>query len=165
MDTVTFSSREPGSDGPCLFSLAMWNWLELASTEGAEKEEDDDEGRSASSWLLLPLLLSLLQSVLSRLSESLVPPGAPPPRGSPWILFLSAFCCASATCGSWRIMGSLGESLVLFFLFLRLVLGVVATLARFLPKVLEKVAEVAEIPMVVVVVALGGSMGTSTSAG
>lgn len=62
-------------------------------------------------------------------------------------------------------MGSLGESLVLFFLFLRLVLGVVATLARFLPKVLVKVVEVAEIPMVVVVVALGGSMGTSTSVG
>ena len=62
------------------------------------------------------------------------------------------------------MMGSLGESLVLFFLFLRLILGVVATLARFLPKALVKVVEVAEMPMVVVVVALGGSMGTSTSA-
>lgn len=162
MDTMNFSSREPGSDSPSLFSLATCGWLEPARTEGAE--EDDDEGRSGSSWLLLPLLLSLLQSVLSRF-ESLVPPGAPPPRGSPWILFLSAFCCASATCGSWRIIGSLGESLVLFFLFLRLVLGVVATLARFLPNVLVKVVEVAEIPMVVVVVALGGSMGTSTSVG
>lgn len=165
MDTKTFSSRQPGSDSPCLFSFAKCGWLEPTKTVGAEEEEEDDEGRSVSSWLLLPLLLSLLQSVLSRLSESLVPPVAPPPRGSPWILFLSAFCCASATCGSWRIMGSLGESLVLFFLFLRLVLGVVATLARFLPKELVKVAEVAEIPMVVVVVALGGSMGTSTSAG
>lgn len=62
------------------------------------------------------------------------------------------------------MMGSLGVSLVLFFLFFRLVLGVVTTLARFLPKALVKVVEVAEIPMVVVVVALGGSMGTSGSA-
>lgn len=62
------------------------------------------------------------------------------------------------------MMGSLGEeSFVLFFLFLRLVLGVVATLARFLPKAVVKVVEVADIPMVVVVVALGGSMGTSVS--
>lgn len=62
------------------------------------------------------------------------------------------------------MMGSLGaESLVLFFLFLRLVLGVVATLARFLPKAVVKVVEVADIPMVVVVVALGGSIGTSVS--
>lgn len=61
------------------------------------------------------------------------------------------------------MMGSLGESLVLFFLFLRLVLGVVATLARFLPKAVVKVVEVADIPMVVVVVALGGSIGTSAS--
>lgn len=61
-------------------------------------------------------------------------------------------------------MGSLGEeSLVLFFLFLRLVLGVVATLALFLPKAVVKVVEVADIPMVVVVVALGGSIGTSAS--
>lgn len=64
------------------------------------------------------------------------------------------------------MMGSLGEeSLVLFFLFLRLVLGVVATLARFLPKAVVKVVEVADIPMVVVVVALGGSIGTSDSEG
>lgn len=64
------------------------------------------------------------------------------------------------------MMGSLGEeSLVLFFLFLRLVLGVVATLARFLPKAVVKVVEVADIPMVVVVVALGGSIGTSASMG
>ncbi len=64
------------------------------------------------------------------------------------------------------MMGSLGEeSLVLFFLFLRLVLGVVATLARFLPKAVVKVVEVADIPMVVVVVALGGSIGTSVSEG
>lgn len=62
------------------------------------------------------------------------------------------------------MMGSLGESLVLFFLFFRLVLGVVTTLARFLPKALVKVVEVAEMPMVVVVVALGGSIGTSGSA-
>lgn len=62
------------------------------------------------------------------------------------------------------MMGSLDESLVLFFLFFRLVLGVVTTLARFLPKALVKVVEVAEMPMVVVVVALGGSMGTSGSA-
>lgn len=62
------------------------------------------------------------------------------------------------------MMGSLGEeSLVLFFLFLRLVLGVVATLALFLPKAVVKVVEVADIPMVVVVVALGGSIGTSAS--
>lgn len=62
------------------------------------------------------------------------------------------------------MMGSLGEeSLVLFFLFLRLVLGVVATLARFLPNAVVKVVEVADIPMVVVVVALGGSIGTSVS--
>lgn len=62
------------------------------------------------------------------------------------------------------MMGSLGEeSLVLFFLLLRLALGVVATLARFFPKAVVKVVEVAEIPMVVVVVALGGSMGTSVS--
>lgn len=62
------------------------------------------------------------------------------------------------------MMGSFGEeSLVLFFLFLRLVLGVVATLARFLPKAVVKVVEVADIPMVVVVVALGGSIGTSVS--
>lgn len=61
------------------------------------------------------------------------------------------------------MMGSLGVSLVLFFLFFRLVLGVVTTLARFLPKALVKVVEVAEMPMVVVVVALGGSMGTSGS--
>lgn len=71
---------------------------------------------------------------------------------------------AVLTCGSCNMMGSLGESLVLFFLFLRLVLGVVATLARFLPKAVVKVVEVADIPMVVVVVALGGSMGTSSSA-
>lgn len=44
-------------------------------------------------------------------------------------------------------------------------LGVVATLARFLPNAVVKVVEVADIPMVVVVVALGGSMGTSASAG
>lgn len=62
------------------------------------------------------------------------------------------------------MMGSLGVSLVLFFLFFRLVLGVVTMLARFLPKALVKVVEVAEMPMVVVVVALGGSMGTSGSA-
>lgn len=63
-------------------------------------------------------------------------------------------------------MGSLGEqSLVLFFLFLRLVPGVVATLARFLPKAVVKVVEVADMPMVVVVVALGGSRGTSASGG
>lgn len=62
------------------------------------------------------------------------------------------------------MMGSLGESLVLFFLFFRLVLGVVTTLARFLPKALVKVVDVAEMPMVVVVVALGGSIGTSGSA-
>lgn len=61
------------------------------------------------------------------------------------------------------MIGSLGESFVLFFLFLRLVLGVVATLALFLPKAVVKVVEVADIPMVVVVVALGGSMGTSAS--
>lgn len=64
------------------------------------------------------------------------------------------------------MMGSLGEeSLVLFFLFLRLVLGVVATFARFFPKAVVNVVEVADIPMVVVVVALGGSIGTSVSAG
>lgn len=68
------------------------------------------------------------------------------------------------TCESCNMMGSLGEeSLVLFFLFFRLVLGVVATLARFLPKAVVKVVEVADIPMVVVVVALGGSIGTSAS--
>lgn len=68
------------------------------------------------------------------------------------------------TWGSCNMMGSLGEeSLVLFFLFLRLVLGVVATLARFFPKAVVKVVEVADIPMVVVVVALGGSIGTSAS--
>ena len=68
------------------------------------------------------------------------------------------------TCGSCKMMGSLGEeSLVLFFLLLRLVLGVVATFARFLPKTVVKVAEVADIPIVVVVVALGGSIGTSAS--
>lgn len=68
------------------------------------------------------------------------------------------------TCGSCNMMGSLGtESLVLFFLFFRLVLGVVATLARFLLKAVVKVVEVADIPMVVVVVALGGSIGTSAS--
>lgn len=62
------------------------------------------------------------------------------------------------------MMGSLGtESLVLFFLFFRLVLGVVATLARFLLKAVVKVVEVADMPMVVVVVALGGSIGTSAS--
>lgn len=61
------------------------------------------------------------------------------------------------------MMGSVGESLVLFFLFFRLVLGVVTTLARFLPKALVNVVDVAEMPMVVVVVALGGSMGTSGS--
>ena len=70
------------------------------------------------------------------------------------------------TCGSCNMMGSLGEeSLVLFFLLLRLVPGVVATLARFLPKAVEKEVEVADMPMVVVVVALGGSMGTSVSEG
>lgn len=63
------------------------------------------------------------------------------------------------------MMVSLGESLVLFFLFLRLALGVVATLARFLPNAVGKVVEVADIPMVVVVVALGGSIGTSSSDG
>ncbi|MFT7819486.1 intestinal mucin-like protein, partial [Arapaima gigas] len=73
----------------------------------------------------------------------------------PPTLFLSAFCCASATWGSCRMMGSLGVSLVLFFLFLRLVLGVVTMLPRFLLKAAVKVAEVAEIPIVVVVVALG----------
>lgn len=62
------------------------------------------------------------------------------------------------------MIGSLGVSLVLFFLFFRLVLGVVTMLARFFPKALVKVVEVAEMPMVVVVVALGGSMGTSGSA-
>lgn len=46
---MILSSREPGSDSPCLFSLAMRGWLQPASTEGAEEEEDDDEGRSASS--------------------------------------------------------------------------------------------------------------------
>lgn len=51
----------------------------------------------------------------------------------------------------------------MFFLFLRFVLGVVATLALFFPKAVVKVAEVADIPMVVVVVALGGSIGTSDS--
>ena len=52
----------------------------------------------------------------------------------------------------------------MFFLFLRLALGVFAAVAwRFLPKALVKVTEVAEMPMVVVVVALGGSMGTSGS--
>lgn len=70
---------------------------------------------------------------------------------------------AELTCESCNMIGSLGESLVLFFLFFRLVLGVVATLARFLPKAVVKVVEVADIPMVVVVVALGGSMGTSAS--
>lgn len=70
---------------------------------------------------------------------------------------------AQLTCESCNMIGSLGESLVLFFLFFRLVLGVVATLARFLPKAVVKVVEVADIPMVVVVVALGGSMGTSAS--
>lgn len=62
------------------------------------------------------------------------------------------------------MMGSLGVSLVLFFLLLRLTLGVVTALARFLPNADVKVAEVAGIPMVVVVVALGGSMGISGSA-
>lgn len=95
MDTVTFSSREVGCDRPGLFSVIGSGWLDPIGAEEENKVDDDD--RSARSWLLLPLLLSLLQSVLSRLSESLVPPGAPPPRGSPWILFLSAFCCASAT--------------------------------------------------------------------
>lgn len=55
-------------------------------------------------------------------------------------------------------------SIILFFLFFRLVLGVVTTLARFFPNALVKVGEVAEMPIVVVVVALGGSMGTSGSA-
>lgn len=64
------------------------------------------------------------------------------------------------------MMGSLGEeSFVLFFLFFRLVLGVVATLALFLPNAVVKVVEVADIPIVVVVVALGGSIGTSVSVG
>ena len=63
------------------------------------------------------------------------------------------------------MIGSLGESLVLFFLFLRLVLGVVATLALFLPKAVVNVVDVADMPIVVVVVALGGSMGTSSSKG
>lgn len=53
--------------------------------------------------------------------------------------------------------------MVLFFLFFRLVLGVVATLARFFPKAVVNVVEVADMPIVVVVVALGGSMGTSAS--
>lgn len=62
------------------------------------------------------------------------------------------------------MIGSLGEeSLVLFFLFLRLMLGVVATLALFLPKAVVNVVDVADMPIVVVVVALGGSMGTSAS--
>lgn len=95
MDTVTFSSREVACNRPCLFSVIGRGWLDPVGAE--EENEVDEDDRSARSWLLLPLLLSLLQSVLSRWSESLVPPGAPPPRGSPWILFLSAFCCASAT--------------------------------------------------------------------
>ena len=53
--------------------------------------------------------------------------------------------------------------MVLFFLFFRLVLGVVTTLALFFPNTFVNVADVAEIPIVVVVVALGGSMGTSCS--
>lgn len=44
-------------------------------------------------------------------------------------------------------------------------LATVVVPARFLPKAEVKVGEVAEMPMVVVVVALGGSMGTSGSAG
>ena len=63
------------------------------------------------------------------------------------------------------MMGSLGESLSLFFLVLRLVLAMVVRLARFLPKAEVKVGEVAKMPIVVVVVALGGSIGTSNSAG
>jgi hypothetical protein len=43
------------------------------------------------------------------------------------------------------------------------VLGVVTTLALFFPNTFVNVADVAEIPIVVVVVALGGSMGTSCS--
>lgn len=42
-------------------------------------------------------------------------------------------------------------------------LGVVTTLALFFPNAFVKVVEVAEIPMVVVVVALGGSIGISCS--
>ena len=56
-----------------------------------------------------------------------------------------------------------GDSFVLFFLFFRLVLGVVTTLALFLPNTFVNVVDVAEIPIVVVVVALGGSMGISCS--
>lgn len=64
------------------------------------------------------------------------------------------------------MIGSFGtESLVLFFLFLRLMFGVVATIPRFFPKAVVKVVEVADMPMVVVVVALGGSIGTSFSEG
>lgn len=55
-------------------------------------------------------------------------------------------------------------SFSLFFLLLRPAEGSVVRLARFLPKAEVKVGEVAEMPMVVVVVALGGSMGTSASA-
>lgn len=70
------------------------------------------------------------------------------------------------TWGSCNMIGSFGtESLVLFFLFLRLVFGVVATIPRFFPKAVVKVVEVADMPMVVVVVALGGSIGTSFSEG
>lgn len=46
---MTFSSREPGSDSPCLFSFAKWGWLEPTKTVGAEEQEEDDEGRSVSS--------------------------------------------------------------------------------------------------------------------
>lgn len=143
--------------------------LDFSSWEGSSNEEyrlSVDEFVSIvkfNSWLLLPLLLSLLQSVLSRLSESLFPP-APPPLGSPFILFVSAFCCARDICWSGKIICTFwGVSLVLFFLFFRLVLGVVTTLALFFPKTFVKVADVAEIPIVVVVVALGGSIGTSCS--
>lgn len=116
-----------------------------------------------NSWLLPPLLLSLLQSVLSKLSESLFPP-VPPPLGSPFILFLSAFCCAKDICCSGNIKCAVGGvSFVLFFLFFRLELGVVTTLALFFPNTFVNVVDVAEIPIVVVVVALGGSIGTSCS--
>lgn len=143
--------------------LVFSSW-ELSSSEGYLRSlEEFISIVKFNSWLLPPLLLSLLQSVLSKLSESLFPP-APPPLGSPFILFLSAFCCAKDICCSGNIKGAVGGvSFVLFFLFFRLVLGVVTTLALFFPNTLVNVADVAEIPIVVVVVALGGSMGTSCS--
>ena len=142
--------------------------------EGAPEEDEDDEdvdrvGCVSVGWrwwwwflspgpppqlLLLPLL-SLVQSVLSRWSES---PLAPVGCSSlpPWLGASGASC---------RWTSDSPDSLLLFFLPLRAVLGTMVVPARFLPKAKVKVGDVARMPMVVVVVALGGSMSTSSSVG